>query len=335
MNETPASLGYRMPAEWEKHQATWLSWPKDPNTFPGDLLPKVESAYAAMVKALEPGEEVRILVDDERAEERVRELLGRGERVSFHRLKTVDVWVRDYGPTYVRGEDVALVKWRFNAWGNKYEDLLADDAAGEAMAERSGLKVFRPGVVLEGGSIDVDGAGYLLTTEQCLLNPNRNPALGKQELEALLRGTLGVKEIVWLRKGIEGDDTDGHVDDIARFVGPRDLALAYEGNASDPNHLPLGENLELLERRGDLGVHRIPMPPRIDFQDGRLPASHLNFYVGNAVVLVPTFGGDSDREALSSIEGLFGDRGVVGIDCRALVHGLGTLHCVTQQVPEG
>ena len=334
MSGTPASLGYRMPPEWDRHAATWLSWPKDPNTFPGDTLPRVEAAYAAIVKALEPGEEVRILVDDERTEARARRLLGGRGRVSFQRLKTVDVWVRDYLPTYVRGREVALVRWRFNAWGNKYEDLLADDAAGEAMADRSGLKVFRPGIVLEGGSIDVDGTGNLLTTEQCLLNPNRNPGLGKRGLEALLQGTLGVEDVVWLKNGIEGDDTDGHVDDVARFVGPKEVVAAYEGSPSDPNHLPLREDLELLEGRGDLEVRTIPMPRRIDSQDGRLPASHLNFYVGNAAVLVPTFGGESDREALRALEGSFRDREVVGIDCRALVQGLGTIHCVTQQVPE-
>ena len=333
MRRSPASLGYRMPAEWEKHAATWVSWPKDPGTFPGDILPQVEAAYVEMVRALGRGEEVRVLVNDEKAEKRVAGLLKGLERVSFHRVRTVDVWVRDYGPTYVRGRDLALVRWRFNAWGNKYEDLLPDDAAGDAMAEEDGLRAFRPGMVLEGGSVDVDGEGAVLTTEQCLLNPNRNPALGREGIEEALRENLGVNDVIWLKRGIEGDDTDGHVDDIARFVGPRDVVAAAEPDGSDPNSGALNENLGRLQRVGGYGVRTIPMPPRLDAEDGRLPASHLNFYIANAVVLVPTFGGESDRVALRSLEGLFPDREVVGIDCRALVHGLGTLHCVTQQVP--
>jgi agmatine deiminase len=332
--ESPASLGYRMPAEWEKHQATWLSWPKDPGTFPGDILSKVEAAYVEMVEALSVGEEVRVLVNDERAEGRVRSLLRGSDRVSFQRLKTVDVWVRDYGPTGIKGEDIALVRWRFNAWGNKYADLLPDDAAGDAMAAESGLRVFRPGIVLEGGSVDVNGSGSLLTTEQCLLNPNRNPGLRKPDLESVLRESLGVEDIIWLDRGIEGDDTDGHVDDIARFVGPRDVVIAAENNLSDPNHTPLMNNMELLERsERSMNIHEIPMPPRLEAADGLLPASHLNFYIGNSVVLVPTFGGSSDKEALRVLEKFFPSIEVIGIDCRALVYGLGALHCVTQQIP--
>jgi len=327
-----------MPAEWEKHQATWLSWPKDPNTFPPDILPSVESTFAEMVGALEEGEEVWVLVDDAKTESRVASLLKRRERVSFHRLKTVDVWVRDYGPTYVKGRDLALVKWVFNAWGNKYEDLEPDNEAGERIANSSGLEVFRPGIVLEGGSIDVNGRGCLVTTEQCLLNPNRNPKLGKRELEAVLRDYLGVGAVIWLGRGIEGDDTDGHVDDVARFAGPRSLTVAVEPDATDRNHAALEENRRLLvdtvDKDGhDFDVVGIPMPGAIGNGDGRLPASHLNFYVGNSCLLVPTFGGESDRKALKALEGLFPRREVVGIDCRALVYGLGTLHCVTQQVP--
>ena len=334
MSETPASLGYRMPAEWEKHAGTWVSWPKDPDTFPSSILPKVERAYVELVKALARGEEVKVLVDDEKGEARARSLLGRVEQVSYPRVRTVDVWVRDYGPTCVRGKDVALVRWRFNAWGNKYDDLLPDDGAGDAMALQTGWRVFRPGVVLEGGSIDVDGRGRVMTTEQCLLNPNRNPGVGRDGLERKLRENLGADEVVWLKGGIEGDDTDGHIDDVARFVGDRVVAAAVEDREGDPNHRPLSENLRVLEgHRGDFDVHRIPMPPKTAAAGGRLPASHLNFYIGNDAVLVPTFGGSSDRPALKEVEGLFPGRGVVGVDCRALVYGLGTLHCVTQQVP--
>ena len=334
----PASLGYRMPAEWEEHEATWISWPKDPDTFPPAILPRVEEAYVRMVEALAGGEEVRILVDDSKAEERVGALVRRAQKVAFYRVKTADVWVRDYGPTYLKGPDPALVRWRFNAWGGKYADLLPDDGAGDEIARLSGARTFRPGVVLEGGSIDVNGSGSLLTTEQCLLDPNRNPGMDRAGLEAVLRDNLGAENIVWLGRGIEGDDTDGHVDDVARFVGAREIVAAAEEDSSDLNHPPLRDNLKLLEGRTDekgreMRVHRIPMPPRIEGPDGRLPASHLNFYIGNSAVLVPTFGGKSDAEAIRVLEGAFPQREVVGIDCRAMVYGLGTIHCVTQQVP--
>ncbi len=333
MTETPISLGYRMPAEWERHAGTWISWPKDPNTFPAAILPKVEAAYARMVETLGEGEEVRVMVNDEKGEARAKSCLRKAGRVSYLKVRTVDVWVRDYGPTCIKGRDAALVRWRFNAWGNKYDDLLPDDHAGDALALGTGWRVFRPGVVLEGGSFDVDGRGRVMTTEQCLLNPNRNPGLGRDGLERVLKENLGAKEVIWLKRGIEGDDTDGHIDDIARFVGDRAVAAAVEERVRDPNHGPLAENLKLLERETDLEVHRIPMPPRMESADGRLPASHLNFYIGNTAVVVPTFGGTSDRQALKSLEGLFPKRNVVGVDCRALVYGLGTIHCVTQQIP--
>jgi len=327
-----------MPAEWEKHMGTWLSWPKDPNTFPGDVLPAVEETFVSMVTTLAKGEEVHILVDDPKAEARVRALVKGADRVVFHLIRTVDVWVRDYGPTYVMGKDLALIKWLFNAWGNKYEDLKPDNESGEAIARSTGLRVFSPGVVLEGGSIDSDGKGTLLTTEQCLLNPNRNPGFGKGKLAAVMKENLGVRHIVWLKEGIVGDDTDGHVDDIARFVGPHVVLAAVEPDESDSNHEPLETNLKILRSAVDLDgrpleVVEVPMPKKLFSADTRLPASHLNFYIGNRAVLVPTFGGVSDGEAVSALEECFPDREVTRIDCRALVYGLGTLHCVTQQIP--
>jgi len=293
MPGTPASLGYRMPAEWEKHDATWLSWPKDPNTFPPDILPKVEAAYVKMVDSLSSGEEVKILVDDAKSEARVRLMLRSGGSVSFVQLKTVDAWVRDYGPTYVRRKDLALVRWVFNAWGNKYDDLLPDNESGERLAAYTGLKVFRPGVVLEGGSIEVNGRGSVLTTEQCLLNPNRNPGLKKNAIESVLRENLGVKNVIWLKGGIEGDDTDGHIDDVARFVEQRKVVIAAETDVSDPNQNSLQVDRSILQASTDedsrpLEVVEIPMPSPMYSNDGRLPASHMNFYIGNSCVLVPT-----------------------------------------------
>jgi agmatine deiminase len=338
MKATPFSLGYRMPAEWEKHDATWVSWPKDPGTFPGGALSRVEAAYAEMVKALSQGEEVRVLIDDGAAESRARSILTEADDVTYHRIKTVDVWVRDYAPIYVKGGRLAVTKWSFNAWGEKYEDLKRDDESGRRIAVSTGLKVFEPGVVLEGGSIDVDGEGTLITTEQCLLNPNRNPKLGRAGVERALAEYLGARRVVWLDSGIEGDDTDGHVDEVARFVAPGKVAVAVEPDPEDPNHAALDRNRLILEGSKDVSGRRfeltaLPMPKRLDSPDGRLPASHANFYVGNSSVIVPTFGGESDAEAVRTINGLFPGREAVGVDCRALVYGLGTVHCVTQQVP--
>lgn len=338
MELPPNRLGYRMPAEWEEHEATWLSWPKDPNTFPPEILPQVEAAFAKFVLALAAGEEVRILVDDDRMERRVRTMLHRTERTAFHHIRTVDVWVRDYGPTYLKGRGPALVKWRFNAWGNKYEDLLPDDVSGEAIARKSAGQVFRPGMVLEGGSIDVDGEGTVMTTEQCLLNPNRNPEMTRGEIEDLLKRYLSVSRVLWLGLGIEGDDTDGHVDDLARFVAPGKVLVAKESRTEDPNHAPLKAARVALESATDssgkpLEVIGVSMPPQQSAKEGRLPASHINFYIGNEAVLLPTFGGESDREAKTILQGVFPSREIVPVDCRALVYGLGTIHCVTQQVP--
>lgn len=326
-----------MPAEWEPHQGTWISWPKNRDTFPNGILPAVERTYVKIVGALGEGEVVHILVNDGKAEARVKTLV-RNARVSFHHIRTADVWVRDYGPTYVRGGNGAAVKWIFNAWGNKYEDLKPDNEAGEEIAIHSGLAVVRPGIVLEGGSIDVNGDGSLLTTEQCLLNPNRNKGTGRKKLEEILGANLGVRNVIWLGSGIEGDDTDGHIDDIARFVGPRRVVAAVEPRRSDSNHEALKENLRRLEEARDqdgkpLEVLEIPMPPKTIAEGVRLPASHLNFYIGNEVVIVPTFGGESDKLAVERVQESFPEREVMGIDCRALLNGLGTLHCVTQQIP--
>jgi agmatine deiminase len=253
-------------------------------------------------------------------------------------MRTVDVWVRDYGPTYLKGRGAALVKWRFNAWGNKYEDLLADDESGERIALSSGLAVFRPGLVLEGGSIDVDGEGTLLTTEQCLLNPSRNQGMKRPKIEEALGRFLSARRIIWLGSGIEGDDTDGHIDDVARFTSPGKVVVGTEARKADPNRATLAAAQTALQAASDAGGRRlrvttIPMPAYMSSTEGRLPASHLNFYIGNESVLLPTFGGKSDKEAAATLQEAFPRREVVSIDCRALVHGLGTIHCVTQQVP--
>lgn len=328
-----------MPAEWETHEGTWISWPKDPLTFPSGIIEKVEAIYVKMVAALASGELVHILVDSEKAQSRVARLLGDAGNVRFHRIRTTDVWVRDYGPIFVKGRDVAATKWRFNAWGNKYDELKPDDVAGSKMAEATGLKVYETGIVLEGGSVDVNGAGACLTSEQCLLNKNRDPRRTKAQAEKFLLDYLGVSKVVWLHEGIEGDDTDGHVDDIARFVDERTVVAMTEERFSDRNHEPLARNLAALRSAKDqdgraLKVITVAMPEKSVGGEERLPASYSNFYIGNSSVLVPTFDDPNDDEALRIIRRSFPTRKAVGIDCRSLVYGFGGIHCVTQQQPE-
>lgn len=330
---------YRMPAEWERHEATWLAWPKDPLTFPPEILGKVEETYVQMVRVLSKGERVSILVDDDSMLRRASSLVGEVPGVSYHLIRTADVWIRDYGPVFVRdGDGLAAVKWRFNAWGRKYEELLPDDRTGLEVARAAGFPVVRPGIVLEGGSIDTNGRGTCLTTEQCLLNKNRNPNLTKDEIESALRKYMGFMNFIWLGEGIVGDDTDGHVDDIARFVNPGTIVCMTEENPDDANHAALTRSIEVLkdarDERGErLRIIPVKMPRKKVGREDRLPASYANFYVGNSGVLVPTFNDDNDSYALAGMRAAFPDREVVGIDCEDLVYGFGGLHCVTQQQP--
>jgi agmatine deiminase len=342
-----------MPAEWARHEATWLSWPHDPVTFAGGRLPAVERTFAAMAAALAEGERVELLVASGREETRAKAALreagarewkpgGRARGVRLRRVRTVDVWIRDYGPTFVRrvrgrGPRIAYVRWRFDAWGRKYRTLLRDDG----IPDRLGLRMprFAPGIVLEGGSIDVDGMGTDLTTEQCLLRGKRNPGLSRDDLEARLRAFLGVRRVLWLGEGIVGDDTDGHVDDIARFVAPGSVVCAYEDDPRDENHAPLRDAWRRLRRATDargrpLAVARLPMPEALHAGRRRLPASYANFYVGNRVVLLPVYGSRArDARAIRVLRKAFPTRGVVPLDARALVYGYGSVHCVTQQQP--
>lgn len=343
---TPVDEGYFMPAEWETHGATWLAWPKNPLTFPPGVLEPVEYAYCKIIKALSLGETIHIAVDDAAASNRIRNLLGPDtfqENVRFWPIPTADVWIRDWGPTFLLHRQTfrkACVKWRFNAWGNKYPDLLPDDAAGDRVVEVSHVSGFRPGIVMEGGSFDVNGQGDLLTTEQCLLNPNRNLHMGKERIETILRQYLGVSRVVWLGSGISGDDTDGHVDDFARFVSPHQVVCCRAESVEDPNYAPLEANFRILQdafQRDDYEILSLPMPrPVIDPVDGRrLPASYANFYIGNTVVLLPFFDDPADERALKILEPLFPTHDIVPIPSRHLVYGYGGVHCITQQEPLG
>ncbi|MDR1728690.1 MAG: agmatine deiminase family protein [Acidobacteriota bacterium] len=344
---TPESLGFRMPAEWGEHAATWLSWPKNPLTFPEHVLGDVEQVYCQMVRALAAGEVVKILVDDAAAERRAAALLEEGGadmcQVRFFRIPSADVWIRDYGPTFLRhtatGERAA-VKWRFNAWGGKYDDILGDDATGDAVVRTLPDRIFRPGIVLEGGSIDVNGLGTVLTTEQCLLNPNRNPRLSRGAIESAVNRHIGASRMIWLKSGIDGDDTDGHVDDFARFVSPRRVLCAWATSDRGGNAAALRENYDILRVARDqdgepLEVVRLPLPEPLWLEEEKrwLPASYANFYIGNRAVLLPVFGDPMDGEAVAILQSCFPGREVVPIGAVALVYGYGGIHCVTQQEP--
>ena len=339
MVEVPFNLGCKMPAEWERHDATWLSWPKDTETFPGGILQSVEESYAKMVMALAKGEKVNVLVEDRKMEEDVKSILGGIMNVIFHRIKSVDVWIRDYGPIFVKSpEGMVATKWIFNSWGNKYESLKEDNVTGMKVAGVSGYRIFETGMVLEGGSIDANGLGTCLTTEQCLLNESRNPKLTKKQIEKHLRDYLGFTNVIWLKEGIAGDDTDGHVDDIARFVNKNTLICAIEKNPKDENYEILQTNLEILKDARDQDdkgfvIAELPMPRKIEIPERRLPASYANFYIGNSAVLVPTFDDGNDKKAMSIISEFFPDREIVGISSKDLVYGYGGIHCVTQQQP--
>jgi len=334
-----------MPAEWSPHQATWISWPHKRDSWPGKFEP-VEPVMVRFVAAVSGHEPVRINVLDAAHEKHVRGLLeGHADPagVHFHRFPTNDAWCRDHGAIFVtrdggQGPEGLALDFRFNAWGGKYPPFDLDDAIPAQMAAALGVPCESIDMVLEGGSIDVNGAGALLTTEQCLLHPNRNPALTRDDIETRLRDCLGVEQIIWLGDGIVGDDTDGHVDDLTRFVAEDVVVTVVERDRNDENHAALAANRERLDtvRLADdrpLEVREIQMPAPVVFEGDRLPASYANFYIGNRCVVMPAFDDPADEPARRVLEACFPGREVVAIDCTDLVLGLGTFHCLTQQVP--
>jgi agmatine deiminase len=371
---TPAHLGFRMPAEWEPHEATWIAWPHERNDWPGKFA-AIPWVYAEIVSRLQRSEIVRILVNDSaarrKAERKLRQVgldlsgiefnVGRISNpsggtygrvrnpsyVEFIEVPTNRVWTRDYGPLFIRDPagTVAVTDWGFNGWA-KYDNWRRDDAVPAQLAPLLGMRRWEVScagqrVVLEGGSIDVNGQGMLLTTEECLLSSvqARNPGLTRDQLERVFAEYLGVRKVLWLGRGIAGDDTHGHVDDLARFVGPRTVVTAVEHDPADVNYIPLQENLERLRGMSDfegrpLEVLTLPMPAPVFFRGQRLPASYANFYIANNVVLMPTFNDPNDRRALAVLAELFPTRKVIGIHAVDLVWGLGTLHCLTQQQPK-
>ena len=333
-----------MPAEWEPHEATWLSWPQPGcNSFPGSY-DRVVPTFVQMAGALAESETVRINVLDSEQEKTVRHLL-RGvpeERVEYFHIPTNEPWCRDHGPIFVRRKTaprLAVLDFEFNAWGWKLSPFEDDDDVPQKVAGQLGLPVLdHREFVLEGGSIDVNGAGTVLTTESCLLNPNRNPKLNRHQIEKKLHEALGVRQVLWLGDGIEGDDTDGHIDDVTRFVSNAVVVTVTEEDQNDPNFEPLRRNLELLREmrlqdREPLHVLTLPMPRRIVREGVRLPASYANFYIANEIVLLPVYGERNDAWAESVLREAFPKRKIVGIDCRELIWGLGAFHCLTQQQP--
>ncbi len=344
----PSREGFMMPAEWAEHEATWLSWPKNPLTFPAEVIEDVERIFAQMISALSQGEKVKVLVEDEAMEERMlRMSTAAGANLGWvapMRIRSSDVWIRDYGPTFLlhtKSRRKAAIKWRFNAWGGKYDDLLYDDVTGEEVVKTTKVRVFRPGIVMEGGSIDVNGLGSVLTTEQCLLNKNRNPSLDREGIESYLERYLGTRNVIWLKSGIEGDDTDGHVDDFARFVSPEKVLCSYSQSRTTSNNAVLKENLGILKGSVDqdgrrLKIAKLPMPKPLWLEEERryLPASYANFYIGNECVLLPVFKDRNDRKAIGLLQSAFPERRVVPIYAAELVYGYGGIHCVTQQEPK-
>jgi len=342
---TPRSLGYSMPAEWAPHRATWLSWPHNLETWPTQI-ERVRDIWMQMISALSPYEQVNLLVNDEITEREVAARLKQADalmtNVTLLKIPTVDVWMRDYGPTFVtresREQPLAVNDWIFNGWGGKYYAFEEDDGVAREIAARLDVPVFDHDIILEGGSIEVNGAGICLTTEQCLLNKNRNAHLSRAEIEQYLKNSLGVDQVIWLGEGIVGDDTDGHIDDIARFVNPTTVACIVEANSTDENYIYLQENYERLQSATDrngnnLSLVTLPCPGPVYYEGSRLPASYANFYIANQVVLVPVFDDPNDGKALGILQEVFTDRKVIGLRCNEVVAGLGAIHCVTQQQP--
>jgi agmatine deiminase len=331
-----------------RHTATWISWPRPEGiSFPGRYQECIDNVVE-VIRTIAQFEGVNVNVPNIDYEEIVRARLAYrkvpGRRIRFHHIRTNECWTRDHGPAFVlrtrRGRtEGAIVDWGYNAWGGKYPPFDADDAVPTRVGEVLGLPVFYPGIVMEGGAVDFNGAGTVMTTTACLLNRNRNPGLSKSELERYLKRYYGQRHVIWLGEGIEGDDTDGHIDDLARFVGPRTIVIGMERNSRDPNHHVLRENRRRIDRLCDqdgraFEIVELPMPRPVIHMKQRLPATYMNFYFVNRALLVPTFGDErNDAAALAILQRLLPGRRVLGVDCRALIWGLGAMHCLTQQQP--
>lgn len=342
-----------MPAEWHPHGSTLLSWPVNPETWPGERLDRVEQVYLEIIKSLTRFEKIHLLLDSEELRLRVAGLFESNDIrtgvVEFHVVPCNDVWARDFGPVFVLNEEegstkegYAIVDWGYNAWGGKYPPFEDDNAIPAYLAEKFGMERFNPDMILEGGSIETNGEGVMLVTESVLLNPNRNPHLSKDEIETRLKQWLGQDKVIWLRKGLEGDDTDGHIDDLSRFLNRNTILTMISDDPEDVNYQALRENLHILRNATDQNgnpfhIEVLPMPltqiegTTVDGSE-HVPASYANFYIANGVVLLPLYDERYDHLALELFKKYFPDREIVGIDCRDLVWGQGSIHCITQQM---
>ena len=349
LKKTPASLGYTFPAEWRPHAATWFSWPRPEGiSFPGKYEP-IPETMARIIRQITPRERVNINVPNENYQQLVSaQLVEHGcalDNIHFHHISTNESWCRDHGPAFVLrrkrtgGCAAAIIDWGFNAWGGKYPPYDDDDLVPRRIAEILKLPVFSPGIVMEGGSVDFNGEGTILTTESCLLNRNRNPKLSKAQIEKCLKDYYGQKHVVWLGEGIAGDDTDGHIDDLARFISPTTIVTAIEEDPRDVNHAALQDNLHRLRLARDpagrpFDIIKLPMPGILEHGGQRLPATYVNFYFINGALLVPTYGHKkTDRKALDILQKHLPAHKIIGIDCTELIWGLGAIHCLTQQQP--
>jgi len=342
---TPKQNGFHFPAEWYKHTATWLSWPHKEASWPGKI-DLIYPKYCEFIKVLTEGEIVRINVKDgQMAAFAKQQMLLQGvdlRRIEFFEFETNDAWCRDHGPAFLINpvtKQKAIVDWGYNAWGSKYPPFGLDDVIPTKIGERFGLQVYHPGIIMEGGSVDFNGAGTLITSTACLLNENRNPQLNQQQIEEYLQNYYGVEQVLWVGEGIVGDDTDGHIDDTVRFVNEDTVVTVIEENKNDPNHGLLQDNLEMLKKMRllngkQLNIVELPMPDEVIYEDQRLPASYANFYIANNSVIMPTYRCDKDEKALDIIQTCFPDRKVVGIDSTDIIWGLGSFHCLSQQEPE-
>ena len=342
----PKQSGYRFPAEWEKHRATWLSWPHKEASWPGKI-ECIYPTYAKFIKALTVGEKVCINVNDEQMKQFALEHLNKQHvdlsQVEFYIHPTNDAWCRDHGPAFLINSNAEnkkiIVDWGYNAWGDKYPPYDLDDVIPSKIGKSLNLQVHHPGIVMEGGSVDFNGKGTLLTTTACLLNKNRNPHLSKAEIEKYLVDYYCVDNILWLGDGIVGDDTDGHIDDITRFVNINTVVTVIEQDKKDENYSLLKENAEALDKMklkdgSSINIIELPMPNAVIHEGQRLPASYANFYIGNAAVVVPTYRDKNDDNALNIIQNCFPDRKVIGLDSTDIIWGLGSFHCLSQQEPE-
>jgi len=342
---SPKASGFHFPAEWHKHTATWLSWPHKQESWPGKI-ELIYPKYCEFIKTVTQGELVRINVAGDEMEAFAKQQLQLAgadlSRVEFYHFPTNDAWCRDHGPAFLVNPETkqkVIVDWGYNAWGGKYQPFDLDDVIPTKIGERFGLEVYHPGIVMEGGSVEFNGEGTLLTSRACLLNENRNPQLNQQQIEEYLYNYYGVEQVLWVNEGIVGDDTDGHIDDTVRFVNEDTVVTVVEKNKQDDNYHILQDNLETLKtirllNGKQLNIVELPMPGPVIYEDQRLPASYANFYIANAAVVVPTFRSKNDEKALDILQSCFTDRKVIGIDSTDIIWGLGSFHCLSQQEPE-